>query len=70
MWRWLHDGALQPWQQRSWLYQRDPQFAEKAARVLDPYHRVFEGKRLRPDEEVICADETAPTQLRTLSLSG
>jgi DDE superfamily endonuclease len=62
IWRWLHDDALKPWQQRSWIYQRDPLFAEKAARVLDLYQRVFEGKRLRPDEYVICADEKSQLQ--------
>lgn len=62
IWRWLHDDALKPWQQRSWLYRRDPQFAEKAARVLDLYQRVFDGKRLRPNEYVICADEKRQLQ--------
>jgi DDE superfamily endonuclease len=62
IWRWLHDDALKPWQQRSWIYRRDPQFAPKAARVLDLYQRLFEGKRLRPDEYVICADEKSQLQ--------
>jgi len=29
---------------------RDPDFAAKAARVLDLYRRRFEGRRLRPDD--------------------
>ena len=57
IWRWLHEGRDQPRQTRSWIFARDPQFAEKAGRVLDLYARVFEGKRLYPDESVICADE-------------
>jgi hypothetical protein len=32
--------------------------------ALDLYARIFEGKRLRPDEYVICADEK--TQLQAL----
>lgn len=64
IWRWLHDDALKPWQQRSWIFVRDPQFAWKAGRVLDLYQRRFEGRRLRPDEYVICADEK--TQLQAL----
>jgi DDE superfamily endonuclease len=64
IWRWLHDDALKPWQQRSWIFVRDPQFREKAGRVLDLYQRCFEGRRLRPDEYVICADEK--TQLQAL----
>ncbi len=39
-----------------------PPFAEKAGRVLDLYARVFDGKRLRPDEYVICADEKSQLQ--------
>ena len=62
IWRWLHDDALKPWQQRSWIFVRDPQFAAKAGRVLDLYQRRFEGRRLRPDEYVICADEKSQLQ--------
>jgi DDE superfamily endonuclease len=64
IWRWLHEDAIKPWQTRSWIFPRDPDFAEKAARVLDLYARVFDGKRLRPDEYVISADEK--TQLQAL----
>jgi len=62
IWRWLHDDALKPWQQRSWIFVRDPAFAEKAGRVLDLYQRRFQGRRLRPDEYVICADEKSQLQ--------
>jgi hypothetical protein len=62
IWRWLHDDALKPWQQRSWIFVRDPDFAEKAGRVLDLYQRRFAGRRLRPDEYVICADEKSQLQ--------
>ena len=62
IWRWLHDDAIKPWQTRSWIFARDPDFAEKAGRALDLYARVFEGKRLRPDEYVICADEKSQLQ--------
>ena len=62
IWRWLHEDAIKPWQTRSWIFPRDPHFAEKAGRVLDLYARVFEGRRLRPDEYVICADEKSQLQ--------
>jgi hypothetical protein len=62
IWRWLHDDALKPWQQRSWMFVRDPAFAAKAGRVLDLYQRRFEGRRLRPDEYVLCADEKSQLQ--------
>ena len=64
IWRWLHEDAIKPWQTRSWIFPRDPDFAEKAGRVLDLYARAFERKRLRPDEYVISADEK--TQLQAL----
>ena len=62
IWRWLHEDAIKPWQTRSWIFPRDPHFAEKAGRVLDLYDRTFEGKRLRPDAYVICADEKSQLQ--------
>jgi len=62
IWRWLRDDGIKPWQRRSWLFPRDPAFAEKAGRALDLYARMFSGKRLRPDEYVICADEKSQLQ--------
>ncbi|MCA1678719.1 MAG: IS630 family transposase [Actinobacteria bacterium] len=62
IWRWLHDRSLKPWQQRSWIFPRDPQFQPKAGRVLDLYARRFEGRLLHPGEYVICADEKSQLQ--------
>ena len=62
--RWLHDDALRPWQQRSWVFPRDPDFHPKAGRVLDLYEGRWEGKLLHPGEFVISADEK--TQLQAL----
>jgi hypothetical protein len=62
IWRWLHEDAIKPWQTRSWIFPRDPDFAFKAGRALDLYARVFEGRRLRPDEYVLCADEKSQLQ--------
>src|SRR5215210_4289238 len=62
IWRWLHDRSLKPWQQRSWIFPRDPDFAPKAGRVLDLYARRFEGRPLHPGEYVICADEKSQLQ--------
>src|ERR1700688_4731275 len=30
LWRWLSTDALRPWQHRSWIFPRDPNFAAKA----------------------------------------
>ena len=62
--RWLADDALKPWQHRSWIFPRDPDFAVKAARVLDLYARVFDGEPLGEDEYVLCADEKPGVQAR------
>ncbi|MEO6859195.1 MAG: hypothetical protein ABI323_11535 [Solirubrobacteraceae bacterium] len=62
IWRWLHDDAIKPWQQQSWIYRRDPQFGPKAGRGLDLYARGFDGKRLRPDEYMISTDEKSQLQ--------
>jgi DDE superfamily endonuclease len=47
---------------RSWIFRRDPDFRQKAGRVLDLYQRRFEGKLLHPGEFVICADEKSQLQ--------
>jgi hypothetical protein len=62
--RWLKTDALKPWQYRSWIFIRDPQFRSKAARVLDLYAGVFDGTPLTPDEYVISADEKTSIQAR------
>lgn len=63
--RWLHADAIKPWQHRSWIFPRDPQFAIKAARVLDLYARTWCGIALGEDEYVLSADEKS--QLQALS---
>jgi hypothetical protein len=63
--RWLHAAAIKPWQYRSWIFPRDPDFAVKAARVLDLYARKWDGLALGPHDYVISADEKS--QLQALS---
>jgi transposase len=62
--RWLARDAIKPWQYRSWIFPRDPDFAVTAGRVLDLYHRRFEGRLLRPGEYVISSDEKTSVQAR------
>jgi hypothetical protein len=64
VWRWLHQDAIRPWQHRTWIFPRDPDFTLKAGRILDLYARQWQGKRLRPDEFVLCADEKTSIQAR------
>ena len=62
--RWLARDALKPWQHRSWISVRDPEFAARAARVLDLYAGTWDGLPLGPDDYVICADEKTSIQAR------
>ncbi len=62
IWRWLSEDAIRPWRYRSWIFPRDPAFAEKAGVVLDLYQRVLAGQPLAGDEYVISADETTSIQ--------
>jgi transposase len=62
--RWLAEDALKPWQHRSWIFIRDPDFHAKASRVLDLYARIWNGRPLGSDEYVICADEKTSIQAR------
>src|SRR3954453_6298496 len=60
--RWLARAAIKPWQHRSWIFPRDPDFETKAARVLDLYARTFHGAPLGPHDYVISADEKSQLQ--------
>ena len=62
--RWLAADALKPWQHRSWISLRDPEFAAKAAAVLDLYARIWDGQPLGTGDYVICADEKTSIQAR------
>jgi len=64
VWRWLAREAIKPWQYRSWLFPRDPDFTVKAERVLDLYQGRWEGRKLGPREYVISADEKTSIQAR------
>lgn len=64
IWRWLDADAIRPWQHRSWIFPRDPHFAEKAKRVLDLYQGRWQGRALGSDEFVISADEKTSIQAR------
>ena len=64
VWRWLSEDAIRPWNYRSWIFPRDPSFAEKAGRVLDLYEGRWEGELLHPGDLVLCADEKPSIQAR------
>jgi hypothetical protein len=62
--RWLTRDAIKPWQYRSWIFPRDPDFTTKAERVLDLHQRRWNGRKLGPDEYVISSDEKTSIQAR------
>ena len=64
VWRWLHEDAIRPWQHRTWIFPRDPDFARKASRILDLYARRYDGRALEPNEFVVSADEKTSIQAR------
>jgi hypothetical protein len=70
IWRWLAADAIKPWQYRSWIYPRDPRFAQKAGRVLDLYQGVWDGQILGPDDYIISADEKTSIQARGRIAAG
>lgn len=62
--RWLSEDAIRPWQHRSWIFPRDPDFLETAGPALDLYEGRWEGKLLEPGDFVICADAKPSIQAR------
>jgi transposase len=60
----LADAVIRPWRYRSWIYPRDPHFAERAGVVLDLYERIFCGRELEDDEYVVSTDEKTSIQAR------
>jgi hypothetical protein len=64
VWRWLSADAIRPWSHRSWIFPRDPHFAERAGPVLDLYQGTWEGALLGPDDYVLSSDEKTSIQAR------
>jgi hypothetical protein len=64
IWRWLSEDAIRPWYHRSWIFPRDPEFAEKAGRILDLYEGLWDGAPLNEADCVLSADEKTSIQAR------
>src|SRR5260370_27020973 len=41
IWRWLNEDAIRPSQHPGWIFPRDPDFEEKAGRILALYHPLW-----------------------------
>jgi hypothetical protein len=70
IWRWLSEDAIRPWNYRSWIFPRDPNFAQKAGRILDLYEGRWEGELLEPGDFVVCCDEKPSIQARARKHPG
>jgi hypothetical protein len=57
IWRWLAEDAIRAWNDRSWIFSRDPNVARKAGWILDLYEGRWEGQLLEPGDMVVCGDE-------------
>jgi hypothetical protein len=64
VWRILEADAIKPWRYEYWIFPRDPQFSEKAGRVLDLYAGFWEGKPLGRKDFIISSDEKTSIQAR------
>ena len=70
VWRWLDADAIRPWSYRSWIFPRDPNFAQKAGRVLDLYQGLWDGEALGPEDYVLSTDEKTSIQARRRVAEG
>jgi hypothetical protein len=64
VWRILDSDAIKPWQFKYWIFPRDPEFAEKARRILDLYAGYWYGMPLGPKDYILSADEKTSIQAR------
>jgi transposase len=60
----LAEHPIKPWRYQSWIFPRDPGFAAKATVILGLYQGYYQGKRLRPGDQVICVDAKPSIQAR------
>jgi transposase len=60
----LAEHPVKPWQYQSWISPRDPDFAAKAAVILDLYQGYYQGQRLQPGDRVLSVDAKPSIQAR------
>jgi transposase len=60
----LADHPVKPWQYRSWIYPRAPDFEARAAVILDLYQGYYQGKQLRPGDRILSFDAKPQIQAR------
>src|SRR5215469_3442994 len=60
----LAEHPVKPWQYRSWISPRDPDFEAKAAVILDLYQGYYQGARLQPGDRILSVDAKPSIQAR------
>ena len=60
----LAEHPVKPWQYRSWISPRDPDFAAKAAVIPDLYQGFYQGTRLQPGDRILSVDAKPSIQAR------
>ena len=60
----LAEHPVKPWQYQSWICPRDPDFATRAAVILDLYRGFYRGRRLRPGDRILSVDAKPSIQAR------
>src|SRR5579864_1847766 len=60
----LSEHPVKPWQYQSWISPRDPDFAAKAAVILDLYQGHYQGTRLQPGDRILSVDAKPSIQAR------
>ena len=60
----LAENPVKPWQYQSWIFPRDPDFAAKAAVILDLYQGFYQGEPLGPGDRILSFDAKPSIQAR------
>src|SRR5437763_9749438 len=60
----LAEHPVKPWQYRSWIYPRAPDFEAKANVILDLYQGCYQGRPLRPGDRLLSVDAKPSIQAR------
>jgi transposase len=60
----LAEHPVRPWQYRSWIYPRAPDFEAKANVILDLYQGFYGGEPLRPGDRLLSFDAKPSIQAR------
>jgi transposase len=60
----LAEHPVKPWQYQSWISPRDPDFAAKAAVILDLYRGYYQGQPLQAGDRILSVDAKPSIQAR------